>query len=54
VLIWGESDRLIAPAYADAFLRHLPQAGLVRIPKAGHMAAYEQTEAVVEAIARLA
>jgi len=54
LLVWGESDRLIAPAYADAFVRHLPQAELVRLPQAGHMAPYERTAAVVEAIARLA
>jgi pimeloyl-ACP methyl ester carboxylesterase len=54
LLVWGESDRFIAPAYADAFLRHLPDAERVRIPGAGHMAPYEQTAAVVEAIARLA
>jgi pimeloyl-ACP methyl ester carboxylesterase len=54
VLVWGESDRLIAPVYADAFLRHLPHAELVRVPAAGHMAPYEQPDAVIEAIARVA
>ena len=53
LLVWGESDRLIAPAYADAFLRHLPEAKLVRVARAGHMAPYEQTRAVVDAIAGL-
>lgn len=53
LLIWGESDRLIVPAYADAFLRHLPEARLVRVARAGHMAPYEQTSAVVDAIAGL-
>jgi pimeloyl-ACP methyl ester carboxylesterase len=54
VLVWGESDRMIAPAYADAFLRHLPHAELVRVPEAGHMAPYERPEAVIAAIAKLA
>jgi len=54
VLVWGESDRLIPPVYGDAFLRHLPHAELVRVPAAGHMAPYEQPEAVIEAIARVA
>jgi pimeloyl-ACP methyl ester carboxylesterase len=36
--------------YAEAFRRHLPHATLVRIPQAGHMAPYERTDAVVEAI----
>jgi pimeloyl-ACP methyl ester carboxylesterase len=54
VLVWGESDRMIAPAYGDAFLRHLPHAELVRIPEAGHMAPYERPEAVIAAIAKVA
>ena len=54
VLIWGDDDRLIAPAYADAFLRHLPRARLLRIPAAGHMVPYETPAAVVAAIAGLA
>jgi pimeloyl-ACP methyl ester carboxylesterase len=53
-LIWGERDRMVPIVYADAFRRHLPQAELVRIPDAGHMAPYEKPDAVVEALARLA
>jgi pimeloyl-ACP methyl ester carboxylesterase len=54
VLIWGDADRMIAPVYADAFLRHLPEARLVRVPAAGHMVPYEKSDAVVAAIAQLA
>ena len=54
VIVWGDDDRLIAPAYADAFLRQLPQARLVRLPAAGHMALYEKPAAVIDAIAALA
>ncbi len=54
VLVWGESDRLIAPAYADAFRRELPGAALVRVPEAGHMVPYEQPDAVIGAIETLA
>jgi pimeloyl-ACP methyl ester carboxylesterase len=54
VLVWGEADRLIVPAYADAFLRLLPMARLVRVPEAGHMVPYERPAAVIEAIAGLA
>jgi pimeloyl-ACP methyl ester carboxylesterase len=54
VLVWGDSDRLIPPVYGDAFLRHLPHAELVRVAAAGHMAPYEQPEAVIEAIVRVA
>jgi pimeloyl-ACP methyl ester carboxylesterase len=49
-LVWGDSDRLIAPAYADAWMRHLPRATLVRVAQAGHMVAYEKPEAVIAAI----
>jgi pimeloyl-ACP methyl ester carboxylesterase len=49
-IVWGESDRLIAPAYADAFQRHLPRARVVRVPEAGHMVPYEKPDAVLDAI----
>ena len=54
VLIWGDEDRLIVPAYADAFLRHLPGARFVRVPAAGHMVLYEKSDAVVDALVALA
>jgi pimeloyl-ACP methyl ester carboxylesterase len=54
VLVWGESDRLIVPAYAEAWRRALPHAELVRVAEAGHMAPYEKPDAVIEAIARVA
>lgn len=54
LLLWGESDALIHPAYADAFRRHLPRAELRTIPRAGHMLMYEQPAAFVEAIRRFA
>ena len=53
VLIWGDSDRVIPPAYGDAFRRGITGAELVRIPAAGHMVMVEQPEAVVAALARL-
>src|SRR5207253_1360559 len=53
VLVWGESDRVIAPAYGDAFRRGIAGAELVRVPAAGHMVIVEQPEAVVAALTRL-
>jgi pimeloyl-ACP methyl ester carboxylesterase len=50
-LIWGESDKLVPPAYAKAFQAALPQAGLVMIKDAGHMVAFEKTGEVVSALA---
>ena len=52
-IIWGESDRLIAPAYAGLFAARINNAEVVQIPAAGHMVIYEQTDAVLAALARL-
>lgn len=49
-VIWGEQDRLIVPAYADEWQRLVPHAQLVRVKDAGHMAPYEQSAAVAEAL----
>lgn len=53
LLLWGEADRLIDPAYAEVFLREIPEAELVRVPEAGHMLPYEKPDAVIDALARL-
>jgi len=53
LLIWGDSDRLIPPAYAQAFKKAIAGAELVSIPEAGHMAIWEQTAKVVAALERL-
>lgn len=53
VIVWGESDKLIAPPYGEAFNRALTGSKLVKIPQAGHMVLLEQTAAVVEAIGKL-
>ena len=53
VLIWGESDRVIPPAYGDAFCRGIAGAELVRVASAGHMVIVEQPATVVDALARL-
>jgi pimeloyl-ACP methyl ester carboxylesterase len=37
LLLWGEQDRLIAPARAQAFMPLLPQAQLVVLPGVGHV-----------------
>jgi pimeloyl-ACP methyl ester carboxylesterase len=53
LLLWGESDRLIPPVYADAFKRLLVGAPLVQVQKlagAGHALLAEQPQATVNAI----
>jgi pimeloyl-ACP methyl ester carboxylesterase len=52
-VIWGASDRLIPPVYADAFARRIAGAETTLIEEAGHMVPYEQTGRVVETIVGL-
>ena len=54
VIVWGESDRMIPPVYAQAFKDGIKGSELVTVPEAGHMVGLEQTEAVAGAIGRLA
>ena len=53
VVVWGESDRLIAPAYGEVFAREIAGAELVRVPNAGHMVTAERPDAVMDAIVSL-
>lgn len=53
LLVWGEEDRLIPPAYGEAFRKGIAGAELVRLAAAGHMVMVEQPEAVAEVLARL-
>jgi len=53
VVVWGNEDRLIAPAYGESFAREIAGAELIRVPAAGHMVGYEQPQAVIEALGRL-
>jgi len=52
LLVWGRQDRFIPPVYAERWQSLLPACQLAWIDEAGHMAPYEQTEAVAEAIAK--
>ena len=49
----GRSDKLIPPVYAQAFQRGIADAEVVMIPRAGHVAPFEQPAEVIGAIARL-
>jgi pimeloyl-ACP methyl ester carboxylesterase len=51
LVVWGESDRLVPPVYADRWAELLPCATVARIPEAGHMAPYEQPDALARAVA---
>ena len=48
--MWGESDKLIPPLYAERWQELVPHADLVTIAEAGHMAPVEQPDQVAAAI----
>lgn len=49
LLVWGDSDRIIAPAYAEEFAKGVHGARVNLIAKAGHLPHLEQPEAVAKA-----
>lgn len=53
LLIWGESDRLIPPLYAQEFARAIKGAEVAMILEAGHAITIEKPEGVVEALSGL-
>ena len=53
VIVWGESDRLIVPAYGKAFQAAIAGSQLVMVPRAAHLVPQEQPAAVIDALARL-
>jgi pimeloyl-ACP methyl ester carboxylesterase len=53
-LIWGDSDKLIAPVYAQEFQRGIAGSSVTMIPQAGHLVPFEKPAEVVAAISRLA
>jgi pimeloyl-ACP methyl ester carboxylesterase len=52
LVLWGQADRLIVPAYAERWARLIPGAAVQTIPDAGHMLPYEQPEVLVDALTR--
>jgi pimeloyl-ACP methyl ester carboxylesterase len=53
ILVWGDSDKLIPPAYAHAFKKGIAGSELVSLPEAGHMVTLEKGDQVVQALSRL-
>jgi pimeloyl-ACP methyl ester carboxylesterase len=53
VIVWGDDDHLIPPAYGEAFQHGITGAELVTVPNAGHLVIVEQPEAVAAALAPL-
>ncbi|HUO92730.1 MAG TPA: alpha/beta hydrolase [Rhizomicrobium sp.] len=54
LLVWGDSDKVVAPAYAHAFKKAIAGSELVVIPEAGHLVNIEKPEQVATALQRLA
>ncbi len=54
LLLWGDQDRLVPPAYAEEYKKYLPHAELQLIPRCGHLAMFEKENEFVEAVARFA
>jgi pimeloyl-ACP methyl ester carboxylesterase len=50
LIVWGASDRLIVPAYANRWHALIPKARIETIDGAGHMLPYEQPEAFSKAV----
>jgi pimeloyl-ACP methyl ester carboxylesterase len=50
LIVWGDSDRIIAPDYAKEFAKRITGARVQMIAKAGHLPQLEQPEAVVKAV----
>jgi len=52
LILWGEGDRLMVPAYARRWAALIPGATVELIPDAAHMLPYEQPQAFVSAVSR--
>lgn len=50
LLVWGSSDRLIPPVYAEKWCELVPQARVVRLEEAGHMLPYEQPRSFTQTV----
>jgi len=50
LVIWGEQDRIINPAYADMFASGITGAKIAMVSNAGHLPQLEQPEKVIEEI----
>jgi pimeloyl-ACP methyl ester carboxylesterase len=50
LVLWGESDEIVTPAYGRAFADAIPGARFAVLPRTGHMPQLETPDAVVSAI----
>ena len=52
LVVWGASDKLIPPVYAERWRALIPGASIASIEGAGHMVPWEEPEAFSAAVAR--
>lgn len=50
LLLWGDDDRLVPPAYARAYQKGLPHAELKLLKECGHLGMFEKEKEFVEAV----
>ena len=50
LLVWGDADRIVVPAYAETFARGLAQARIATVAQAGHLPHLEQADSVARLI----
>jgi pimeloyl-ACP methyl ester carboxylesterase len=50
LVMWGDDDRLVPPAYADEFVRLIPGAQRRLIERCGHLPHVERPEAFADAV----
>jgi len=53
LVVWGESDRVVTPAYARAVAASYPAARLEVIARCGHMPQIEQPQRLLEVVAAM-
>lgn len=52
LLVWGEGDRIVTPAYGRTFAKAIPDAEFASVLRAGHLPQIEQPEATFALIDR--
>lgn len=54
LLLWGEQDQLVPPAYGEEYRRYIPHAELKLIPNCGHLPMFEKEAEFVDALVQFA
>jgi pimeloyl-ACP methyl ester carboxylesterase len=50
LVLWGDSDRIVTPAYGQAFAAAIPNARFTLVTEAGHLPHFEQPQATFDAL----